>query len=161
MRSSEALTHEIQRAKRYGTPLSLTLFDLDHFKQVNDTHGHPAGDRVLVAVARTVEQSLRESDVLARVGGEEFVVLLPNTNEEGAVDFAERLREALQAISPLTLELDAQITASFGVVEFDRDSDDSTGDALIAAADAALYNAKWLGRNRVFSGRVPEHDEIT
>ncbi len=157
----EALTHEIQRANRYGTPLSLTLFDLDHFKQVNDTHGHPAGDRVLVATARTVEQSLRESDVLARVGGEEFVVLLPNTSEEGAVEFAERLRAALQAISPLTLELDAQITASFGVVEFDRDSDDSTGEALIAAADAALYNAKWLGRNRVFSARVPEHDEIT
>jgi diguanylate cyclase (GGDEF)-like protein len=157
----EALMHEIQRAKRYGTPLSLTLFDLDHFKQVNDTHGHPAGDRVLVAATHAVERNLRESDVFARVGGEEFAVLLPNTSEEGAVDFAERLRAALQAISPLALEVDAQITASFGVVEFDRDSDDSTGEALIAAADAALYNAKWLGRNRVFSARVPEHDEIS
>ena len=156
-----ALTHEIQRAKRYGTPLSLTLFDLDHFKQVNDTHGHPAGDRVLVAATRAVERNLRESDVFARVGGEEFVVLLPNTSEEGALDFAERLRAALQAISPLALEVDAQITASFGVVEFDRDSDDVTGESLIAAADAALYNAKWLGRNRVFSARVPEHDEVS
>ena len=156
----EALMHEIQRAKRYGTPLSLTLFDLDHFKQVNDSHGHPAGDRVLVAVARAVERNLRESDVFARVGGEEFVVLLPNTNEEGAVEFAERLRAALQAISPLALEVDAQITASFGVVEFDRGSDDSTGETLSAAADAALYNAKWLGRNRVFSARVPEHDKV-
>ncbi|MGZ4357512.1 MAG: diguanylate cyclase [Gaiellaceae bacterium] len=157
----EALMHEIQRAKRYGTPLSLTLFDLDHFKRVNDTHGHPAGDRVLVAATHAVERNLRESDVFARVGGEEFAVLLPNTSEEGAVDFAERLRAALQAISPLALEVDAQITASFGVVEFDRDSDDSTGERLIAAADAALYNAKWLGRNRVFSARVPEHDEVS
>ena len=157
----EALMHETQRAKRYGTPLSLTLFDLDHFKQVNDTHGHPAGDRVLVAATRAVEQNLRESDVFARVGGEEFAVLLPNTSEEGAVEFAERLRAALQAISPLALGVDAQITASFGVVEFDRDSDDATGETLIAAADAALYNAKWLGRNRVFSARVPEHDEVS
>ena len=157
----EALMHEIQRAKRYGTPLSLTLFDLDHFKQVNDTHGHPAGDRVLVAATHAVERNLRENDVFARVGGEEFAVLLPNTSEEGALDFAERLRAALQAISPLALEVDAQITASFGVVEFDRDSDDSTGERLIAAADAALYNAKWLGRNRVFSARVPEHDEVS
>jgi diguanylate cyclase (GGDEF)-like protein len=157
----EALTHEIRRAKRYGTPLSLTLFDLDHFKRVNDTHGHPAGDRVLVATARAVERNLRESDVFARVGGEEFAVLLPNTSEDGAVEFAERLRAALQAIRPLTLAVDAPITASFGVVEFNRDSDDSTGDALIAAADAALYNAKWLGRNCVFSGRVPEHDKVT
>ena len=157
----EALMHEIQRAKRYGTPLSLTLFDLDHFKQVNDTHGHPAGDRVLVAATHAVERNLRESDVFARVGGEEFAVLLPNTSEEGALDFAERLRAALQAISPLALQVDAQITASFGVVEFDRDSDDSTGERLIAAADAALYNAKWLGRNRVFSARVPEHDEVS
>ena len=158
---NEALTHEIQRAKRYGTPLSLTLFDLDHFKQVNDTHGHPAGDRVLVATARAAERNLRESDVLARVGGEEFAVLLPNTNEEGAVELAERLRAALQAISPLAVEVDTQITASFGVVEFDRHSDDATGERLIAAADAALYNAKWLGRNRVFSARIAEHDEVS
>ena len=151
----EALMHEIQRAKRYGTPLSLTLLDLDHFKQVNDTHGHPAGDRVLVAATRAVERNLRESDVFARVGGEEFAVLLPNTSEEGAVDFAERLRVALQAISPLALGVEAQISASFGVVEFDRDSDDPTGERLIAAADAALYNAKWLGRNRVFLCQSP------
>ena len=157
----EALVREIQRAKRYGTPLSLALFDLDHFKQVNDTHGHAAGDRVLVAAARAVERNLRESDVFARVGGEEFVVLLPSTSEEGAVDFAERLRAALQAISPLALEVDAQISASFGVVEFDRGSDDSTGESLIAAADAALYNAKWLGRNRVFSASVAEHNEVS
>jgi diguanylate cyclase (GGDEF)-like protein len=158
---SEALTHEIQRAKRYGTPLSLALFDLDHFKQVNDTHGHPAGDRVLVAVARAVERNLRESDVFARVGGEEFVVLLPNTNEEGAIDFAERLRATLQTISPLAIAVDAQISASFGVVEYEHASNDPTGEDLIAAADAALYNAKWLGRNRVFSARVPKHDGVS
>ena len=157
----EALTHEIQRAKRYGTPLALTLFDLDHFKRVNDTHGHPAGDRVLVAAARAVERNLRESDVFARVGGEEFAVLLPGTSEDGALDLAERLRAALQAISPLALDVDAQITASFGVVAFDRDADDSTGESLVAAADAALYNAKWLGRNRVASTNVAERGEVS
>jgi diguanylate cyclase (GGDEF)-like protein len=157
----EALTHEIQRAKRYETPLSLTLFDLDRFKRVNDTHGHPAGDRVLVAATRAAERNLRESDVFARVGGEEFAVLLPNTNEEGAYEFAERLRAALQAISPLALGVDTQITASFGVVEFDRGSNDPTGEKLIAAADAALYNAKWLGRNRVFSAKILEQDQVS
>ena len=157
----EAMRQEIQRANRYGTPLSLTLFDLDHFKEVNDTHGHPAGDRVLVAAARAVERNLRESDVFARVGGEEFAVLLPNTSEDGAVDLAERLRAALQAISPLALDVDAEISASFGVVEFDRGSNDPTGESLITAADAALYNAKWLGRNRVFSARVAEHEEVS
>ena len=158
---NQALIHELQRAKRYGTPLSLTLFDLDHFKQVNDTHGHPAGDRVLVAATHAVERNLRESDVFARVGGEEFAVLLPNTSHEGAAEFAERLRAALQAINPLAPEVDAHVTASFGVAEFDHGSDDPTGETLIAAADAALYNAKWLGRNRVFSARVTEHDEIS
>ena len=158
---NQFLIHELQRAKRYGTPLSLTLFDLDHFKQVNDTHGHPAGDRVLKAATHAVERNLRESDLFARVGGEEFAVLLPNTSHEGAVEFAERLRAALQAISPLSLEVDAQITASFGVVEFDHGTEDPTGEGLIAAADAALYNAKWLGRNRVFSARAPEHDEVS
>jgi diguanylate cyclase (GGDEF)-like protein len=152
----EALTHEIQRTTRYGTPLSLILFDLDYFKQINDTHGHPAGDRVLVAAARAVERNLRESDVFARVGGEEFAVLLPNTSEDGAVDLAERLRAALQAITPLTLNVDAQVTASFGVVEFDRGSDDPDGEDLVATADAALYNAKWSGRNRVMSASAAE-----
>jgi diguanylate cyclase (GGDEF)-like protein len=158
---NQALIHELQRAKRYGTPLSLTLFDLDHFKQVNDTHGHPAGDRVLVAATHAVERNLRESDVFARVGGEEFAVLLPNTSHEGAAEFAERLRAALQAINPLAPEVDAHVTASFGVAEFDHGSDDPTGETLIAAADAALYNAKWLGRNRVFSARVTDHDEVS
>ncbi len=141
--------------------MSLTLFDLDHFKEGNDAHGHPAGDRVLVAAARTVERNLRESDVFARIGGEEFALLQPNTSEDGAVDLAERLRAALQAISPLSLDVDAQISATFGVVEFNRRSGDPTGESLVAAADAALYNAKWLGRNRVFSPRVAEREEVS
>ena len=157
----EALTHEIQRSTRYGAPLSLILFDLDYFKRINDTHGHPAGDRVLVAAARAVERNLRESDVFARVGGEEFAVLLPNTSDDGAVDLAERLRAALQAISPLALDVDAQVTASFGVVEFDAGSHDPTGESLIAGADAALYSAKRSGRNQVFSESAAEHHEVS
>jgi diguanylate cyclase (GGDEF)-like protein len=149
----EALTREIQRSQRYGSPLTLALFDLDGFKLVNDRFGHPAGDRVLIASARAVERNLRESDVFARVGGEEFAVLLPNTNLDGAAELAERLRAALLAISPLVTDVDTEISASFGVAELDQASNDEAGESLIAAADAALYNAKWLGRNRVFSER--------
>ena len=157
----EALTREIQRSQRYGSPLTLALFDLDRFKQVNDRYGHPAGDRVLVASARAVERNLRETDVLARVGGEEFAVLLPNTDLNDAAELAERLRAALQAISPLSTDVDTRISASFGVVELDRTSDDDAGEALIAAADSALYNAKSLGRNRVFAERLSKANQIS
>ena len=154
----EALAKEIHRSKRYGHPLSLALFDLDRFKQVNDRFGHLAGDRVLQATARAVERNLRDTDVFARVGGEEFALLLPDTDLDGAAELAERLRVALQAISPLSTDVDTQISASFGVVELDRTSDDDAGQALIAAADAALYNAKSLGRNQVHAEHLSQAD---
>jgi diguanylate cyclase (GGDEF)-like protein len=154
----EALTKEIHRSKRYGHPLSLALFDLDRFKQVNDRFGHLAGDRVLQATARAVERNLRDTDVFARVGGEEFAVLLPDSDLDGAAELAERLRVALQAISPLSTDVDTQLSASFGVVELDRTSDDDAGEALIAAADAALYNAKSLGRNQVHAEHLSQAD---
>jgi diguanylate cyclase (GGDEF)-like protein len=157
----EALTREIQRSHRHGSPLTLALFDVDRFKQVNDRCGHPAGDRVLVASARAVERNLRETDVLALVGGEEFAVMLPNTDPNGAAELTERLRAALQPISPPSTDVDTQISASFGVVELDKTSDDDAGEALIAAADSALYNAKSLGRNRVFAERLSEVNQVT
>jgi len=128
---------------RKGTPLSLVLLDLDHFKQYNDTFGHPAGDEVLRAVAGLLEGATRECDVAARYGGEEFAVLLPATGADGAAEIAERLRERIE-LAPWALW---GVTASLGVATADGHTRD--GAALVEAADRALYDSKRSGRNRV------------
>lgn len=133
---------EVERARRYSHPLALVLFDLDHFKQVNDRLGHASGDRLLRAVAEEVRRALRPTDLLGRWGGEEFVVLLPETPLSRAADVAERLR---YLISGLPAE-GGPVTASFGVAALSPT--DNLG-ALVKRADAALYEAKRLGRNRV------------
>ncbi|MCS7173275.1 MAG: GGDEF domain-containing protein [Armatimonadetes bacterium] len=138
---------EAERHRRYGHPLSVVLFDVDHFKRINDRHGHSAGDRVLVRVARIVQGVIRPADSLARWGGEEFLLLLPETPLEGAVDLAERLRREI-ALQGTEL---GSITASFGVAEFH--SSDNLG-ALVRRADAALYRAKERGRNAVVAQPV-------
>jgi diguanylate cyclase (GGDEF)-like protein len=149
---------ERQVMKRRPAPLALLMIDVDHFKRVNDTWGHGNGDRVLVAVARTCREILREVDLPARVGGEEFAVLLPNSSLSQAVEVAERLRHAfsqlrVQAMAdkewandPANGEI--RFTASIGVAEITEDGVDSL-DALYAAADRRLYRAKALGRDRV------------
>jgi len=123
------------------------LADLDDFKAVNDRHGHPTGDEVLREFARTLKDCLREIDLAGRWGGEEFAVILPGTDLEGAMQLAERIREALAArviVSPLGERL--SVTASFGVAEWGGSGSWSD---LLAAADAALYEAKRKGKNRV------------
>jgi diguanylate cyclase (GGDEF)-like protein len=137
------LTQEISRAKRYGSNLSLLLFDIDKFKIVNDTHGHQAGDCVLVELARTMLLIMRDSDICARWGGEEFVVMLVDTPLAGAHMAAERLR---QAIEKCTFPGSGRLTCSFGVTEFHINDTDAT---LMARADTALYQAKQSGRNCV------------
>jgi diguanylate cyclase (GGDEF)-like protein len=127
--------------------VALIMLDLDHFKAVNDTYGHPAGDRVLVALADALRQSMREVDVVGRLGGEEFAILMPDTSAEAATQAAERIRRAIEA---LVLDIDGQrlaFTASFGVAVFGR-ADDTIHD-LFTRADRALYRAKQAGRNRV------------
>lgn len=137
----------LARAERYGRPLSVILTDIDHFKSVNDTYGHPVGDRVLKVVARVLEQGARKTDVVARYGGEEFAILLDETDTEGAVQIAERIREAVQAKEFHTEHGRFSCTLSLGVSTFPHDA--QTKADLIEGADQALYKAKGTGRNQV------------
>ncbi len=139
-----ALLRAESAAERHGTPVSLIAADIDHFKRYNDAHGHPAGDTVLVAVATLIQRSQRPTDTAARVGGEEFVVLLPEVDRAGAVAGAERLRRAVaHARWP-----HRPVTASFGVATWEPGAC-ARPDELFAAADRALYRSKHAGRNRV------------
>ncbi len=143
------LEREVARRHRRGAPVSVVLLDLDHFKKINDTWGHPAGDEVLRQSARALGECLRQSDVLGRFGGEEFLLMLPDTDLAGAAVIAERCREQLAAVRlQADNGADFGITGSFGVASNARDPDMSVT-MLIAAADGALYRAKQGGRNRV------------
>jgi diguanylate cyclase (GGDEF)-like protein len=140
---------ELVRAKRGGQPLSILILDLDHFKRVNDTRGHEAGDRVLRAVCDLFRARLRETDLVGRLGGEEFVILLPETPPARACDTAERLRaSAAESDFPVSDEASARMTVSIGVAGTNRVSDETVED-LIRTADRAMYNAKNAGRNCV------------
>lgn len=146
----ESLDKEFRRARRDGRPLSLIIFDLDHFKDINDRYGHLVGDDCLKVVARHLLELLRRpSDLAARYGGEEFAVIAPNTDTEGARYLAETLRRRIEGE---TVEAggdeDVALTLSGGVATLVPDADDQPQD-LIAAADAALYSAKHAGRNRI------------
>ena len=143
--ASDALRAEAARAERLGTPLSVVLADLDGFKDVNDAHGHAVGDAVLRAFAEVLRVTLRESDVAGRWGGEEFLLLLPGADEEGAAQLAERVRIAI-AERNIPGAPGLRMTASFGVAEY---GGETNADDLLAAADGALYRAKRAGKDRV------------
>jgi diguanylate cyclase (GGDEF)-like protein len=149
------LSYEIERWRRSDHPLSLVMFDVDHFKSINDTHGHHTGDLVLKHLAKVAKESTRDGDVLARHGGEEFVVLMPNSGLDAAANGAERLRKAIE-VNALVFEGTAiPITISAGVAATERDVTQDA-QALLRAADVALYNAKHLGRNRIETSRQVE-----
>ena len=145
---------ELARAQRDAANLVCLMLDVDHFKRVNDTWGHSAGDAVLRELAQRIESQVRASDIAARYGGEEFVVILPNTDTSDGVRLAERIRLAISA-TPITLPdgRDTTITASIGIAGIcpGKNADDlkTMGDSLIARADVALYSAKSTGRDRV------------
>jgi diguanylate cyclase (GGDEF)-like protein len=141
----EALESEIVRANTFGSPLSVVLGDLDHFKLVNDRFGHHTGDEVLRQFAELVRQHLREVDVPGRIGGEEFAIVLPETDAAGAVAVAERVRRSLRSVRPMP-ERGSAVTASFGVAQLALGE---TGDEVLRRADVALYRAKGEGRNTV------------
>ena len=143
--ASDALHAEAARAERLETQLSVVLGDLDEFKEVNDLHGHAVGDEVLRVVAEVLRETLRESDVTGRWGGEEFLLLLPGANEEGAAQLAERVRVALAARSIPSVP-GLRVTASFGVAEY---AGETNPEQLLEAADGALYRAKRAGKDRV------------
>jgi diguanylate cyclase (GGDEF)-like protein len=142
----EELDRQVALHARHGAPVSLIMMDLDHFKSINDNYGHGVGDRALREAALNAKTELREGDMLGRVGGEEFLVLLPMTTLDAATSLAERLRTALAGVSMVVGTQIIRIPASFGVTEL-RDSEDAA--SWLRRADDALYKAKAAGRNRV------------
>jgi diguanylate cyclase (GGDEF)-like protein len=147
-RATERLELELERARRYGTQLCVLLCDVDHFKQVNDRFGHNVGDEVLALVAASLSETIRQVDLVSRWGGEEFLVLLPDTDRNGAMVVAERLRSAVASL-PAVNGGPERVTCSIGMTSYDQD--DSAA-AFIDRADQALYRAKKNGRNRVEIG---------
>ncbi len=142
----EVAVHEFNAAVRYGHPLSAIMFDIDHFKKLNDTYGHRVGDEMLRSLAQLTRQHLRDADILARYGGEEFVILLPYTRLTQAYLVAERIREKVSAFRLVVNGAEVGITLSLGVAEFGSETDSL--DKLIQHADQAMYEAKSGGRNR-------------
>jgi diguanylate cyclase len=142
----ERLATELERCRRFGRPLSLAVCDIDHFKSVNDRYGHLGGDRVLMRIAGLLREQLREVDFVARFGGEEFVMLLPETNLEQAVTALDKVREAIAACEVAFHDQAISITASFGVAPYPPDAEEQR---VFEAADQALYRAKAGGRNRI------------
>jgi diguanylate cyclase (GGDEF)-like protein len=146
LKFDQSLAAEMASAARYRTPLSLALFDVDFFKEVNDTHGHNVGDKVLMRLAAVVAGKSRTTDMLARWGGEEFIVMLPGSNADMALQAAEKLR---MVIALTAFDVPGTITCSFGVTEY---ADGDTPESFVARADRALYQAKLKGRDRVELG---------
>jgi len=146
-RFSDTGTREVARALRYRKPLSLLMLDVDHFKKVNDTYGHGIGDEALKAMARTCQGELRATDLLGRLGGEEFAIILPETEPKGALEVAERVRVAISNIEvPLDNDGVLKFTASIGMAHL---APKETLEQLLERADSALYRAKQTGRNKV------------
>jgi diguanylate cyclase (GGDEF)-like protein len=144
----ERMGREMDRAKRYRHALTVILVDLDEFKHVNDDHGHMAGDRVLSTVAESLRREARAVDIVGRYGGDEFVLVLPETPMEGAIVFAERLRQRIHAVDFAEGGEPWYVSASIGVASYPTE-DVATSEDLIARADQAMYRAKHEGRNQV------------
>lgn len=149
-RLMDVLTSEINRCRRSRSPLSIALLDIDHFKRINDRFGHPAGDAILRRVACSVDERMQDIDCFGRYGGEEFMMILPQTDLKGARTKAERICQSLRETSCDSLQKGLQITASVGVAQY-RDSE--LAEDVIQRADEALYQAKTTGRDRVTDER--------
>ncbi len=141
---NERILEELSRARRYGTPLTLLISDIDHFKYINDDFGHDVGDVVLQSVAQNIQKNLRQSDFLARFGGEEFVMIFPETDIDQGELIGDKVRRVLS--SKIIPEVGRAVTASFGLSELSQDDDVNS---LLKRADLALYHAKEAGRNRL------------
>jgi diguanylate cyclase (GGDEF)-like protein len=140
--------HHLAMAKRYKTDLSLLILDIDYFKTINDRHGHQAGDEVLTQVANVLADQARETDIVARIGGEEFAILLPATNRLGAAVLAERIRTTIEQREFAADGKALAVTVSVGMASLGVDPADGV-DELLAIADKRLYLAKHNGRNRI------------
>ena len=145
----QRLKEEVTRTKRYKIPLSLLMLDIDHFKQINDQHGHLTGDKILSTMGNILKEQIRKSDLSARYGGEEIVILLPNTKEKEAVSLAERLRQFIETYNFSELQDNVlHCTVSIGVASLVED-DNLEAKELLQRADIGLYQAKQTGRNKV------------
>ncbi|MCK5461055.1 GGDEF domain-containing protein [Candidatus Gracilibacteria bacterium] len=140
------LDDEIAKFERYGQSLSLIELDLDHFKKINDTHGHLAGDEVLKSISETIKKSIRKTDLAVRYGGEEFIIVLPNTSGEESKNFAERLRKNIEQNMVNFGNKTIKVTASLGVAELKKGETEKN---LLCKADKALYSSKGNGRNQI------------
>ncbi len=143
--TAEILKAEIERASRYQQPISLIMADIDYFKSINDDFGHDAGDKVLASVAAVLTHNLRSPDIAGRWGGEEFLIITPNSSEEQAGQLAQRLKDYIANIPENIIP--RNITASFGIAQLENNQNN---DKLIYQADMALYQAKNTGRNKIF-----------
>ncbi|MGH1469901.1 MAG: diguanylate cyclase [Cellvibrionaceae bacterium] len=141
----ECLVNEFKRFSRSNAKTSLVMFDIDHFKKVNDTYGHQAGDEVIRKTAETVRKTIRDVDIAGRYGGEEFTIILYDSNENGSMAFAERLRTMIEDLTVIYEEIEIKFTISLGLATLDTHIDSPTD--WIEAADKALYKAKESGRN--------------
>jgi diguanylate cyclase (GGDEF)-like protein len=148
----ELAEHEFEIAVRYQHPLSILMFDIDHFKRVNDTFGHTIGDRILQQVTQIANTQLRAADIIGRYGGEEFVIVLPMTSAAHAYPLAERLRQEVEALRVPTEKGDAVVTISIGIVEMSQNQPTLSVENLIRRADEAMYTAKQAGRNQTKIG---------
>jgi diguanylate cyclase (GGDEF)-like protein len=145
----DTMDKEMPRAERYSHVLSLIMVDIDFFKKINDTYGHPQGDIVLRAIADVFEQIVRKPDTTARYGGEEFAIILPETDIKGAVTLAERLRQMVEKLELKLGDKSVKVTISIGVTTYDPSRGRKTKAEIIGAADKALYNSKKTGRNKL------------
>lgn len=145
----QQLAAELSRAARYKRPIALIMFDIDHFKNINDTKGHLAGDEVLRQLAETVQDNIRTEDLFARIGGEEFAILMPESRAEGAFILADRLREMIAQTAMKFEEVDNHVTCSFGIACLNEVQRGTTPQDLLEPADKRLYEAKARGRNCV------------
>ncbi len=154
------LQEEFKRALRYGTPLSVTMLDLDHFKQINDKYGHDCGDQVLREFGRLVTDNAREIDIVGRYGGEEFLMILPNTDAIRATIVAERVRKAAEEHVYRYKEFLVRVTVSAGIASVPANREARTELELLKAADSALYRAKQASRNKVIVDRASMPTDI-
>lgn len=142
----QTMGFSVESAERYKTPLSLAILDVDNFKTINDTYGHPEGDNVLRTLGEFVKKTVRASDVAARYGGEEIVIILPNTEKNGAQELAERLLIGARSLEVDTERGKIKFTVSIGIAGFEKGM---TSEELVNNTDKALYQAKGKGKNRI------------
>ncbi len=156
----QALEQEIERTQRSGQPTSLIMLDIDFFKKVNDQWGHEAGNQALIHLSRLLQQTVRKLDIPCRYGGEEFAVILPDTNLAACLPVAERIRQMIE-VSPLNVDgQPLHMTVSLGISTF-SDGQETSVEDLVKQADKYLYQAKESGRNRVCHAKLPRIDIVT